>query len=187
MFWSANVVVPAAGPAVHSDNSLFQIEYIAALVLVVIFGIALVGVLRKNRATGNLLDDLKKELTEEDVILSGVATFVGRSSFGPKQAAGTGALVLTARQLVFQMIMPKRRLAVSMHSVTGAKEPKAQGGKVSLLEVGFHDEKAGVDDAAVWVVPNPADWALQINAAQLRATRGATRDLGGIAPWERGD
>ncbi len=151
---------------------MFTLLYVAAVIIMLVFGVMIVASITKGRLTATALEDLKRELVDEQFILGSLASFQGRASFGAKQVTGDGALVLTARQLVFKMAMPERKVAISLQSVSDADRAKDVDPHVKALAVHFHDEKADVDDVAVWLVDDVDDWVRQIRGARLRATMG---------------
>jgi len=146
--------------------------YVGAVVVALIFGAFLVMSLGRDRLAKKGLEQLKAELAGEDVVSGTVATFQGRASHGANQVMGVGALVLTARQLVFEMFAPQRRLAISLGSVSDADRPEELGPKSPALAVYFRDEAAAINDVAIWLLDDVDGWVKRIREARLRATMG---------------
>jgi hypothetical protein len=146
--------------------------YLGAVVVVVLLGVFVVMSMGRDRLAKKGLEQLKAELGGEGVLSGTVATFQGRASHGANQVTGLGALVLTARQLVFEMLAPQRRLAISLGSVSDADRPEELGPKSPALAVYFRDEKAAVNDVAIWLVDDVDGWVRRIREARLRATMG---------------
>lgn len=151
---------------------MYTALYVGSVAVMLLLGVAIVGAVARDRLTKKGLEELTKRLADEEVLASTVATFQGRASHGAQQVTGPGALVLTARQLVFEMFMPQRKLSVSLHSITNAGRAKKLDPKVPALAIYFHDERADIDDVAIWLVDNAERWATQVCEARLRATKG---------------
>jgi len=156
--------------------------YVGAIGMALLFGAAIVAALTKDRLVKKGVDALKAELADEEVHKAATATFQGRASHGQKQVTGEGALVLTARQLVFEMLMPKRRLAISLDSISNVDRATDLGPKAPALAVYFHDDAVDIDDVAVWLLNGVDEWVTQIRRARLRTNKGSD-----APPWERAE
>lgn len=146
--------------------------YIAAVIVALLLGGAIVLGMTRGRLTKKGLEQMKTELAAEEILAAAIATFQGRASHGPNQVAGPGGLVLTARQLVFEMFAPQRKLAVSLESITNADRPEELGPKAPALAVYFRDPAADIDDVAIWLVEDVDGWVKKVREARLRATMG---------------
>jgi len=95
------------------------------------------------------------------------ANSLGLTSRGKLQSRGNGALVLTAAELLFFQMVPKRDLVIPLAGITVVKTVKVHLGKSygrDLLYVGF-DGPNGPDSIA-WFVRDLPAWlaALQYGA-----------------------
>ncbi len=96
------------------------------------------------------------------------ANSLGLTSRGKAQSRGNGALVLTAADLLFFQMVPKRDLAIPLATITEVKTVKVHLGKSygrNLLYVGF-DGPTGPDSIA-WFVRDLPAW---LSALQRRAS-----------------
>lgn len=161
---------------------MFNVLYFAAIVIGLVFGAALVGMVTKDKLTKKRLGEIIGELADEGVSASGLALFAGRRSQGEGQSPAAGALILSSERLVFETAMPRRRLAIPTELIVSAQEARAQGAKESMLQVNFRDQAAGIEDSAIWAVPNAGNWVSKVTMARMSG--GA---VDGIEPWGSGD
>ncbi len=98
---------------------------------------------------------LREKYAHEDLLkVSPRANFFGLASKGMAQVRGNGALVLTRKGLYFEMLWPKREVAIALVSITAIRTPRSFLGKTvgrRLLEVSFRDGAGGTDSVAWWV------------------------------------
>lgn len=102
------------------------------------------------------------------------ANSLGLTSRGKYQSRGNGALVLTADELVFFQMVPKRDLTIPLATITEVKTVKVHLGKSygrNLLYVGF-DGPSGPDSIA-WFVRDLPAWL-----AALKPSAGGPRAIG---------
>ncbi len=77
------------------------------------------------------------------ILTSPMANLFGVQSGGMKQIRGNGILLLTASQIYFRMLLPRRELLVPLRSVTSVETPKSFLGKTKgrkLLKVDFRND-----------------------------------------------
>ena len=120
----------------------------------------------------NLLKTAKAEVYAEypehiRILTSPMANLFGIQSRGMKQIRGNGILLLTASQIYFRMLLPRRELLVPLSSITAVETPKSFLGKTKgrkLLKVDFRNDTGGTDSAA-WLVPDPDKWVEAIRGS----------------------
>lgn len=101
------------------------------------------------------------------ILTSPMANIFGIQSKGMKQIRGNGILLLTASQLYFRMLLPKKELLVPLRSITSVETPKSFLGKTKgrkLLKVDFRNDVEGTDSAA-WLVPDLEKWVEAIRGS----------------------
>ncbi len=94
------------------------------------------------------------------ILTSPMANLFGVQSGGMKQIRGNGILLLTASQIYFRMLLPRRELLVPLRSVTSVETPKSFLGKTKgrkLLKVDFRNDTGGTDSVA-WLVSDLEKW-----------------------------
>ncbi len=82
------------------------------------------------------------------------ANFFGQASSGPLQIRGNGVLVLTDRELYFEMWLPARVVRIPVASILSVETARAHLGKTRgtlLLKVVFRNER-GEQDSAAWLL-----------------------------------
>ena len=96
-----------------------------------------------------------------EVLLSSPnANFFGKTSLGMTQVRGNGVLVLTAKELFFEMWIPKREYHIPIFSIKNIKTPKVHLGKTRfkpLLKIVFCNQH-GHTDAMAWQVKHLSSW-----------------------------
>ncbi len=105
-----------------------------------------------------------------------VLTEVGLESRGGGQSRGNGALVLTADELWFSLLVPTHALTIRLADVTDVALVDGHLGKSvgrPLVRVRFHGE-AG-EDAVAWLVADPERWQHEIAARSGPRHSGPTR------------
>ena len=98
------------------------------------------------------------------------ANFFGRESVGVLQVRGNGALVLTATDLHFFMLVPKTEICIPLSSIREMTITKQHLYKVTpfdLLKV-VYIEKDRFDSIA-WYLPQPAMWKQRIESLQAES------------------
>jgi len=101
----------------------------------------------------------------EVIVSEPAANYFGLESRGGGQSRGNGALVLTADQLWFHLLVPTQELTIRLADVTDVALVDGHLGKSvgrALLRVRFRGE-AG-EDAAAWLVADPERWQREIAA-----------------------
>ena len=98
---------------------------------------------------------------DDTIILSSVvgANFLGIESKGPWQMRGNGVLVLTSKELYFEMWVPKRIIKLPLSAVKEVSSAFTHAGNskgVPLLKVRFQDDD--VEDVVAWLVDDVAHW-----------------------------
>jgi hypothetical protein len=84
------------------------------------------------------------------------ASFFGQQSRGVGQMRGSGTLILTDDDLIFEMWVPRRELRIPLRSISAVETPTSFLGKTRfkpLLKVVFQNE-SGLTDAAAWDIPD---------------------------------
>lgn len=120
----------------------------------------------------NLLKTAKAEVYAEypehiRILTSPMANLFGIQSRGMKQIRGNGILILTASQLYFRMLLPRRELMIPLSSITAVETPKSFLGKTKgrkLLKIDFRNDIGGTDSAA-WLVPDLEKWVETIKGS----------------------
>jgi len=88
------------------------------------------------------------------------ANFFGQQSMGYSQIRGNGVLLLTADELYFEMLIPKRSFSIRISSILSIETPRSFLGKSKgrkLLKVVFKDENQK-EDSMAWMVVDLAGW-----------------------------
>lgn len=101
------------------------------------------------------------------------ANFFGKESAGVFQVRGNGALVLTATDLHFFMLVPKTEICIPISSIREMTITKQHLYKVTpfdLLKV-VYTEKDRIDSIA-WYLPQPATWKQRIETLQAECQSG---------------
>lgn len=136
----------------------------AGLVLVSLFLRGLVGAVSNAGAAA-----IASVYGADQIVLSDdLANCFGKRSRGPMQLRGNGGLVLTEELLHFIPLAGGPRVKVSLSDVTEVKLVGSFLGKTvgrKLLQVSWTDGET--DDAAAFVVKDPARWHAEIE--RLRA------------------
>ena len=94
------------------------------------------------------------------------ANFFGQESLGYKQFRGNGVLVLTEKELYFELCMPKKEIHILNSDIIDVESPKTHLGKTKfmpLLKIIFKNKK-GQDDSVAWVVDNLPYWKETLEA-----------------------
>lgn len=149
--------------------SFFQNAPILAVFLISIISVFpfILALLFLKHKTKKRLLEIKQSL--EGVELLGAtdrATWFGLKSKGKGQVRGTGVLYLTKDELVFEMILPKRRVTIQTDSIRAIETPRMFLGKSllkPLLVVWFHSEQ-GYMDQACWLVSPLESWTQSLQA-----------------------
>lgn len=96
------------------------------------------------------------------------ASFFGQESLGVTQMRGTGALILTDSELIFEMWVTDKQFRVPLLNIQSIENPTSFLGKsrfTPLLKVVYRNEK-GASDAMAWHVSDLANWMRLIDAAR---------------------
>lgn len=101
------------------------------------------------------------------ILTSPMANLFGIKSGGMKQIRGNGILILTASQLYFRMLLPRRELLIPLRSITSVETPKSFLGKTKgrkLLKIDFRNDAGGTDSVAL-LVPDLEKWVETIKGS----------------------
>jgi len=94
---------------------------------------------------------------ENIIVMEESSNFFGQESKGTKQVRGNGVLLLTERDLYFEMWFPKKILKIPVSTIISIDTPKTFLRKSkfrALLKVNFKFE--GRTDAAAWFLEDLA-------------------------------
>lgn len=148
------------------------------VVLAVVFGvllfllIAVVASVVVKAMEGPLKERMLARYPQHDVLLSDLrANSFGLESRGAMQARGNGALVLTAKELCFFQVMPRREDLVPLSAITETSLARSHLGKATpfpLIKVSFAGA-SGPDSIAV-LVKDAAQWQRTIDEARAKAS-----------------
>lgn len=99
------------------------------------------------------------------------ANFFGLESLGGMQLRGNGGLVLTARNLSFFMLVPRRDVQIPLASIEETSLVRSHCGKTvfrDLLKVTFRagESEALGRESAAWYVRDAGAWKRAIDAAR---------------------
>ena len=133
---------------------------VGALFLVVVLVLLL-----KRLQTGAMEEVLREYPSHAHVIISPMANMFGLNSKGVKQIRGNGVLVLTSSLLYFRMLIPAKKLLISVSSITGVETPESFAGKtkgVKLLKIDFR-KADGKTESAAWLVDRLEEWVSELN------------------------
>lgn len=98
--------------------------------------------------------------------------FAAQASKGYSQTQGLGYLILTDKDLCFEMQLLDKHLSIPITSITGVGDTRRMGGKSTgknWLKVDFIDGN-GREDAVALSVKDPAAWKDEIKAAIMKST-----------------
>jgi hypothetical protein len=96
------------------------------------------------------------------------ASFFGQQSRGPAQMRGSGLLILTGSELIFEMLVPSQVFRIPLGSIQAIEHPTSFLGKTRfapLLKVIFLNDQ-GEADAMAWQVPDLEGWTRMIHAGR---------------------
>ena len=99
-------------------------------------------------------ETLAKFSHENLVHVEDAANFFGQESKGSKQIRGNGVLILTKKEIFFQMWTPRKTLRIPLESIKKIETPKSFLHKSRfkpLLKVSYLNEMGEID-AAAWLV-----------------------------------
>jgi len=109
----------------------------------------------------NAMQKVSVEYPEhERVLISPMANLFGIGSAGMKQVRGNGILLLTASQIYFRMLIPKKEILIPVRSIISIETPKSFLGKtkgMKLLKIDYRNDTGGTGSAA-WMVDNLDKW-----------------------------
>lgn len=107
------------------------------------------------------IDEIMDKFQGKDIIISlNSANFFGQQSHKSLQMRGNGVLVLTQKELYFEMWHPKKVLQISTSTISNVEITKSFLHKSvfrKLLKVIFQNEN-GEEDAAAWWVTSLDKW-----------------------------
>ncbi len=100
----------------------------------------------------NRINEITEKFKDKKVLISSSsANFFGQESLRKNQIGGNGVLILTEKDLIFEMWIPKKKLIIPLNSIIKIITPKSHLGKIkfrSLLKVIFKNEKNESDSVA---------------------------------------
>ena len=149
----------AAGGSGGSGNSLIGV---IAIVVVVIGLIALFSWLKK--AKQKQTETLKKRFSGKAILCQSSANFFGQQSKGYKQSRGNGALIMTANELYFSLLIPANEITISIKDIQKIRAGKSFLGKSkfkALLIIDYIVD--GNSDSVAWLVSDLPKWTDEIN------------------------
>ena len=88
------------------------------------------------------------------------ANCFGLESLGQKQFRGNGILVLTEKELFFEMLLPKKEFNIPIRNIVKIETPKSHLHKTKfkpLLKVIFKNDKGELDSVA-WLIKDVFQW-----------------------------
>ncbi|MHA1121367.1 MAG: hypothetical protein ACTSPC_00965 [Candidatus Heimdallarchaeota archaeon] len=113
----------------------------------------------------NRSKSILKKFGDKDIIRVFVgANFFGQESLKLRQVRGNGVLVLTSKELYFEMWIPKRVFRIPLYSIIDFEETKWHLRKTKnrpLLKIIFTNQK-GETDSAAWIVRDLDLWVNDI-------------------------
>jgi hypothetical protein len=113
---------------------------------------------------GPLTARIARHHRQEDILLRDLmANNFGLQSRGVIQLRGNGALVLTAAELHFFMLVPEEEFRIPLGAIREVSLVRAHLGKTvgrQLLKIRFTRE--GAEDAVAWYVRDPEAWRLKL-------------------------
>jgi len=113
----------------------------------------------------NRSKSILKKFEDKDIIRVFVgANFFGQESLKLRQVRGNGVLVLTSKELYFEMWIPKRVFRIPLYSIIDFEETKWHLRKTKnrpLLKIIFTNQK-GETDSAAWIVRDLDLWVNDI-------------------------
>lgn len=92
------------------------------------------------------------------------ANYFGLQSRGMKQIRGNGILILTEKELFFELYIPKKELTIPIYQLKAVETTSSFLGKTKfkkLLKIIFH-RPTGEKDAAAWLVKNLDEWKITL-------------------------
>jgi hypothetical protein len=111
------------------------------------------------------IDEILNKFDAEEIIISlNSANFFGQQSQKSFQVRGNGVILLTHKELYFEMWHPKKVLQIPISEILRVEPTKSFLHKSvfrKLLKVVFRN-KNGEEDAAAWWVSSLDDWIEEI-------------------------
>lgn len=157
----------AAGAAGGSGNPIIAI---IAIVLVAVGLIALFSWLKKVKA--KQVKRLKEKFSGQTIVCQSSANFFGQQSKGYKQSRGNGALIMTANELYFSLLVPANEISIPIKDIKEIRTGKSFLGKSkfkALLIIDYSDD--GNTDSVAWLVSDLPKWTEEISKL-IKADRG---------------
>lgn len=115
-----------------------------------------------NRRSSEILSNY----TEIEILKKNIdANFFGLESLGRGQLRGNGLLMLTERDLIFNLYVPKKEFRIPLKSIIRTESSKSHLGKSIfrlLLKIVFINNK-GEEDSIAWRVGDLESWILLMN------------------------
>ncbi len=128
------------------------ISIILIVIIVPVIIIPFTAMLKRRQAKLSL--EVLKKFEGKDILkIDTNAIFWGQKSLGGVQVRGNGVLVLTKKQLYFEMWVPRKKFTVSLSSILFVDTARAHLGKTNgypLLKVIFQNDK-GYNDSIAWM------------------------------------
>ena len=110
--------------------------------------------------------ELLSTYSEREIIQKSIdANFFGLQSLGRRQVRGNGLLILTEREVIFYLYVPKKEFRIPLKSIIRIDSPKSHLGKTKsrlLLKIVFTNN-IGEEDSIAWNVGDLESWILQLN------------------------
>lgn len=98
------------------------------------------------------------------------ASFFGQESRGGSQMRGNGILILTASDLIFEMLVSNKQFRIPLQSIQSIENPISFLGKsrlAPLLKVVYLNDQGAIDSMA-WQVADLGGWMRLIKEAQAQ-------------------
>jgi len=157
--------------ATASQDSSFWVGWI---VLWIFGALMLIGILARmflGWIRSSLVARIHASYRPDQILLEEYrANFFGRESAGVFQVRGNGALVLTATDLHFFMLLPKTEICIpilSIREITITKQHLYKVTPFDLLKVVYSEN--GQLDSIAWYLSQPAMWKQRIEMLQAKS------------------
>ncbi|MBC8100798.1 MAG: hypothetical protein H7Y11_15265 [Armatimonadetes bacterium] len=131
-----------------ASETLAVFGFITLMLVIVALTLLWVRNLAHHREQG-----LRQRFPNARAIVSG-ANFFGQHSKGNLQILGTGALVITEHDLLFEQWLPRREHSIPLNQIKAIETPRSELGKTNftpLLKVVYRTAN-GAQDAMTWNV-----------------------------------
>ena len=114
----------------------------------------------KDRADQALAQFQNKKIIHSDSFVN----YFGRESQGMKQIRGNGILILTEKELYFELYLPKKIITIPINQISKIETPRSHLGKSKLkklLKIIYTNQNQEKDSIA-WLVKQLPSWIQNI-------------------------